>query len=846
MRLRPAALLLLALAGCRADPLEDNVIHIPPEDPTWQLVVTTDLASVQAGNSVSWALVMVSDLGNTELVDGHLWSPAEPDLYVTDSLLVPTVAGEQELMATAEFDGIAYEASTSLVVTPGPVDLLDLQLSDLQISAGEPLDFEVHAWDVYGNDVDTTEVETWVDDEAVSIEGTQVGGTLRTTTPGVYTATSSLLDASDVETFVVVPGPAVGIDLKLSSEELELYETAVAHVTVVDTYGNVVNEPWTLSVDGSGATLAYTSITFWEEGWFTVRADLDDTTLYDEVGPFLIDSTGPVVTIDEPERGAWVEGESGTVSGTVTDEWSAVTDLTVNGQAVAVAGDGSFSSTAGYDFGMNVVETNAMDADGNTTTDTRALLAGDFLPYGEELGDGIAVRIHEGAGGLGELEDMAEGLIGATDLDAMIPSPVFSDSSESCIDLYFTEICITWYSATLYVTNPTISSTAASLDPTSGGYIDSTFTLYNPSIDWSASGKVIGIGYSGSGDITADSIAVSTDITPYIASHQLGVTVANTSVTSSNFDFDWDSWIYDVMSFFGLGLDSLIQGYMEDAIESAVEDEIPSLVSDALGDLEIGYDLELSGNTYAIDARPGSVSVDDTGITLGLDTTVLPAVWSHVDTGLGSLYGDYTVPTYTGSPGTILSIGEDFLNQVFYAMWGGGLLDMTMTGDDLGLDLSSLDMFLGEVDSLTIVVDPYLPPVVVPGTAGGLLDLQIGDLSLTIYNGDPADEDVIIQVFTTIVADLDLDASSSSTLSAGLGDLDTWFDVTVPANNTQGSADTEALLDALLPALLPTLTGALGEVPIPDMSGFTIKNISVSLAGPEDGYVNLGGDLDMN
>ena len=39
------------------------------------------------------------------------------------------------------------------------------------------------------------------------------------------------------------------------------------------------------------------------------------------------------------------------------------------------------------------------------------------------------------------------------------------------------------------------------------------------------------------------------------------------------------------------------------------------------------------------------------------------------------------------------------------------------------------------------------------------------------------------------------------------------------------------------------LTEALGEIPIPDISGFTLSEISITTDGAENGYVTASGEL---
>lgn len=847
--------LLLGLGACRSESEPLNIIYTEPQV-EWNLRITLERGSVEAGETLDYALVMVSEEGDTELVEGRINSLLEPDLYVDGDSITPIVAGEHTLAAVALFEDEEYTAFVQLDVRPGPLHALDLALSDLQAKAGDPLDYTVRATDWFGNAYDTSEVSFDLDSADVIRDGDTEAGTLSSTLPGVYTVVATIPETNDtvltdVETFQVVPGDPVLVNLTLSDTELELFETTAAQVDIFDAYGNVSDADWTLSVDGPGeTTLAYRYITFWEEGEYTVRVDVDDTGLWDEVGPLLIDSSGPTVEVDEPDRGGWSESETGTVSGTVTEEWSGIDRLTVNDEDVSVGSDGSFSTEVDYLFGLNILETSAVDGDGNVTTDTRSVLQGDFVEYEVGIDDGMVVRIHEGDGGFGAIESLAEELVSAQDLDDLIPNPVVDEESESCIDLWFTEICITWYALYMTVSNPSISGSEVSIDPTSGGYLDTSFAVLDPSIDWDVEATLLSIDYDSGGSIEADDITVSMDLTPSVSSNILYIDVSNVDASSSNFDFDWDSWIYDVMDFFGLGLDSLIQGYMEDAIEDAVEDEVPELLEDALNDLEISFDLEMEDRLYTIDALPSSVSVDDLGLTLGLMTEVLVDEWTHtrdgaVDYGWGSLYGAYTVPTWTGTPATAMAANLDFVNQLLYVLWGGGLLDMELPGGELGLDADELEFLLGTSEELTIVTEALLPPVVIPGTATEMLDFQLGDLHMLIYAGEQVEENVVLEVYLSVLGGMDMD-SDGETLQASLGDLELYFDVVVPDATSPGAQSAEALLEALMPLLLPSLTGAISEVPIPSIDGFGINNISVGLAGSEDGFVEIGGEMEIS
>lgn len=829
----------LAIVGCESNVDKGKVddTAAPSDEPTLQL--TLDPSSGTAGEDVAYTLVVVVGSEETPVEADSLSSDLEANLSHDADSLAPTVAGGHTLTATATWEGESLSTLALLEVGAGPAAELSLSLSESFFMAGESVTYTVTAADAYGNAVDTRAATVAANSADVSVSGGVITGVV----PGAYSATASLDGATDTEYFQIVTGSPAAIDLTLSDTDLEVGDSTTAEVVVTDEYGNLIEDLYTLSVEGGSVEIDGDTITFPMEGEFTVFATVEGTALMDSEGPLLVDSTGPDLVVTEPERGDWSEGLSGKVNGSVSDQWSGVGELTVNGESVTIGDDGAFSTDATWDFGLNVVETSATDGDGNTTTDTRAVLAGDFLSYGEGAPSAMLVRINEGEGGLDEIELLGEGLVAATDLDALIPYPAYSYYEEECIDYWWDEVCFDWYSVNLYITSPRISSTDMVLDPLSSGQLQASFIVYGPALNWSASGDVVGIGYSGSGTITADSITVTLLLTPYVSGGDIGVTVNSVSVSSSGFDFDFDSWIYDVLDYVGVDIDGMIQDYMEGAIEDVVYGEVPGLMAETFQDLEIGYTFAVEDNSYSFLAVPDAVAVDATGITLGLETSVSASAWTSAYTGLGSLYYGYSQPTWTSGGGTSMGVSADFLNQVFLAMWGGGLMDMSLTDEDLGLDVADLALVLPDLTDLTVETEALLPPVVVPGDGEDLLDLQVGDLLVNVYNGPAESGYEYMQVYVSAEAGLNLSATSSATLSAEIGDTEVWFDVVYPDAGSSEAAATEALLGMLVPLLLPELTGALGEIEIPEIEGFTLTDITVTQDGAERGYTVLSGDF---
>ncbi len=832
---------LLATSGCRTEYME-NVV-----DEYWLELKIEDTETI-AGEPVDYRVILHSAFLGELPVEYSLTDQIEPALYRTDARLYPTVAGVHIFEASAEVEGEVITAQDELTVWAGPAALIDLELADVSTVVGQGVDYSVGLWDFYGNVLDTTDVRLETESTELQIGASQLSAVL----PGIYTLTATFEELSDPESLVVVAGGAASIELSLSDTDVELFDTTSATVVVRDEYGNVTEEPWLLHVEGhdgadpTDVVISYDNLTFMDEGRFTVWAIAytgSGDLLEDSVGPLLVDTTGPMLVIDEPIRGDWNDGYVDTISGSVNDRWAGVAGLQVDGTDVPWSAHGTFSSELNHQFGLNLVDTYAWDADGNDTDDLRTVLSGAFLPYGAGLGNGLMARVNEGA--LDTIEGLGEGMVNDIDLGALIPSPVWSDYSESCIDLgWLGEYCFTWYSIYLYVYSPSISGTDLDLDSKSG-YLDATATIYDPTLYWSASGVVAEIGYSGSGDIYASTISVAMDLVPYVSSGIIHVDVYNVDADTSGFDFDWDSWLWDIIDFFGFDIDSLIAGLVESTLESTIASEVPAILEDTLGSLELATDLEFEGNSYGFDAAPYQITCDEDGITLGLATTFTASTWTSAVVPLGSLYGGYSTPSWSATPGMFIGVSDDFLNQAMLALWGGGLLDMQMTGDDMGLSIEDLEFIFPEMTELNIVTEAQLPPVVLPGTGTALLDLQLGDLELSLYGGPVAEENLMLQAYVTVFAGMDVDVDADLTLSMELSDLMVSFDVTHPESNSLGAQATEDLLYALIPLFMPLLTDALGEIPMPEIEGFSLDNITIGTGGAEDGYLELGGDLNL-
>src|SRR5688500_12534932 len=89
----------------------------------------------------------------------------------------------------------------------------------------------------------------------------------------------------------------------------------------------------------------------------------------------------PQIEVDFPPRAATITGELGTptvtVTGTVSSGLGAIESLSLNGEAVTVAADGSFSHDVAVDVGGNLLVFEAADDAGNARRRVQSLLWSD-------------------------------------------------------------------------------------------------------------------------------------------------------------------------------------------------------------------------------------------------------------------------------------------------------------------------------------------------------------------------------------------------------------------------------------------------------------------------------------
>lgn len=151
-------------------------------------------------------------------------------------------------------------------------------------------------------------------------------------------------------------------------------------VTLPMAYTGLRQQPVTVTVNGKATTLnldgdGTVSITL-VDGWNDLQICYTDGVgiTWQIARQIFVDRIPPVLNLNQSYDGMVVKGSSITVSGTVSNFES----LTVNGEAVSVNADGSFSREVKLSAGENIITVVAADALGNESLYTGCVTSGEI------------------------------------------------------------------------------------------------------------------------------------------------------------------------------------------------------------------------------------------------------------------------------------------------------------------------------------------------------------------------------------------------------------------------------------------------------------------------------------
>jgi hypothetical protein len=177
-----------------------------------------------------------------------------------------------------------------------------------------------------------------------------------------------------------------------------------------------------------------------------------------------------------------------------------------------------------------------------------------------------------------------------------------------------------------------------------------------------------------------------------------------------------------------------------------------------------------------------------------------------------------------------LALSDDALNQLLWALWYGGGLEV---------DSADLQPLLGDarLAGVELSLSGLLPPVVMPGRHGRDLDVGLGDLhvrarvDLGQLLSPPPDAAAVVELdaYVSLVAacELDLDPTTNE-LAIHVGSQPDVYVQIVESDDPSRQADLSDVLARALQALLPGMLDAtLRTFPLPSLDLGSITGLPV-------------------
>ena len=259
--------------ACRTkiDTVETTIV----EEDIITLSLSLDQNSAIAGEQIGYSVGISNQHG--DILEAESWSIAssiEDDLFWNATSFQSFVAGEHVLLLTATYNGVEYRLEQVFPILPAEIDRVDLLIEEYTSVAGGEIPFSTQAFDQFDNPILDTEIDVDADDPNLLFTADSVTSIYA----GLYTVRASVGSIQDIEHVEILPDSASSIQLLVPEENLELYDSINCDVVVEDQYGNLTDDPWSLWVEGTGqTTVSYDIVTFWDEGSYTIFAEIDNT-----------------------------------------------------------------------------------------------------------------------------------------------------------------------------------------------------------------------------------------------------------------------------------------------------------------------------------------------------------------------------------------------------------------------------------------------------------------------------------------------------------------------------------------------------------------------------------------
>jgi len=539
----------------------------------------------------------------------------------------------------------------------------------------------------------------------------------------------------------------------------------------------------------------------------------------------------PQIVITYPPRGATIKQKTPkvTVKGTVSSGAGPITSFTLNGAKVKLAQNGSFAVTRTSKPGGNQLLFKAQDSMGSKRKRVQAYLWSTKFykpqlsqPKSGMVDPGLAYFlgkevIDDGDHSLppNDLATIFELYMQNMKIEDMLPKPAYKSSN-----------------AEVTISNLKYGKAKVSLEPIDGGLLMKA-VIPNVKGNVKAKYKVLFWWATSNGTMTIKNITINAAVAPKVVNHALVVELKSVTVKINDLKIKLS----------GLGgllnpiVNWILGSYtkeLEKQFQKSIAAQIGPALQSALSALAVSVDMDVD----KLDGSGGKVKAklitDFSTVTFKPDGGVFKlraGVYSKKANSVNNL----------GVPGRIgcgkaaqkllilkefpleLSLADDALNELLYALWVGGLLEFPVPKAMLGnVDLAAIG-----AKNLKLKTTALLAPTLDDCNAKGVLEAFIGDFrvdaSLEVLG---AQMDVVL--WLTFVADTKLTATKGEVAIALTKVKSVETEVIVKQDELVASeaAIEKLIAGSLVDGLMKAIGGkALGSFPLP------VVDLSASMKG---------------
>lgn len=505
------------------------------------------------------------------------------------------------------------------------------------------------------------------------------------------------------------------------------------------------------------------------------------------------DDPPPVLEVTSPARGTFADSETVTVSGRVTD--NGPVRVTVAGQEVMPAKDGTFTATVQVGSGIEIIETHAIDSTGHDVRDVRAVLAGTLGPT-----DGTQAASVGARAGVGALRAVGTAIAtGAKAVD-------YTAAAQAANPIYDNGGCL---GATINITSINLSNVGVSLVPKAGA-LSTDVVIDNLVVKLSAKFKVACIGGSTTITLRASKTKIHGDLAARISSEKLVTSLPTTTVAFEGFSLD----IGGVPG----AIEDLLRSQARDGVSkvlaSTIRSKVPPLADRAIaGLIAKPVNAELLGRDTTITIAPSDVKITPTELFVGVSSKL------RVAGGEGGTF--LTTPTSLSAAGMGdtqglgVALDDDIINQLFAGLWAADALEQSVSTDTI----PALGIFLDD-DAREMAISLALPPTV--STETGELVLAIGDMMVDVRDSAGAEVHRIALSLTTTLA---AEPSQAGKILLTVGSPTVYAQVLSNSDVVEKpltDEEVEALVTAAWGLVGVKADDALGKLPMPTIAGIQL------------------------